>query len=221
MYGHGYATLFLAEVYGMAGDRDIKPALSQAVALIVRCQKSDGGWRYTPDNRGNSDISVTVVQLMALRAARNGGIAVDAAVIDRALDFIRRSVCPDGGFSYTLDQKQSGFARTAAGVTSLFVGGAYDAPEIAGGLQYLESFRDREEFVQYYFYGHYYAAQAMHQAGGERWQRWFDWIRAALLAGQAEDGSWTEQGHGGPVFATAMAAMILEIPYRYLPIFQR
>jgi len=162
-----------------------------------------------------------VVELMALRAARNGGIAVDAAMIERALGYIRQSVCDDGGFAYTLGQKQSGFARTAAGVTSLYVGGVYDAPEITGGLKYLEQYRQGNQFIPYYFYGNYYAAQAMFQAGGDRWAAWFSWIRGELLGQQAEDGSWTEQAHGGPVFATAMGAMILEIPYRYPPIFQR
>ncbi len=72
----------------------------------------------------------------------------------------------------------------------------------------------------HYFYGHYYAVQAMWHAGGEYWARWYPAIRNALLARQAEDGSWinvsvcTEYG-------TAMAAIILQMPNNYLPIFQR
>ena len=38
---------------------------------------------------------------------------------------------------------------------------------------------------------------------------------------QNEDGSWPNRTGPGPAFGTAMAVLILEIPYRYLPIFQR
>src|SRR5579871_6480623 len=70
MYGHGFATLFLAEVYGMTQRPDIREKLKLAVNLIVNTQNKEGGWRYFPV-RKDADISVTVCQIMALRAARN------------------------------------------------------------------------------------------------------------------------------------------------------
>ena len=42
MYGHGFATLFLAEVYGMSPRDDLREKLTRAVDLIVRTQ-NDGG----------------------------------------------------------------------------------------------------------------------------------------------------------------------------------
>src|SRR5262245_50917578 len=52
MYSHGFATLFLAEVYGMVPDRALqdrlKGTIERAVQLIVNCQNSEGGWRYEP-----------------------------------------------------------------------------------------------------------------------------------------------------------------------------
>ena len=48
MYGHGFATLFLGEVYGMTGDRRVREALIKAVNLIVTTQNAEGGWRYHP-----------------------------------------------------------------------------------------------------------------------------------------------------------------------------
>jgi hypothetical protein len=71
----------------------------------------------------------------------------------------------------------------------------------------------------HYFYGHYYAVQAMWQAGGERWERWYPAIRAALLSRQQADGSWQD-----PVcseYGTAMATIILQMPDNSVPIFQR
>ncbi len=73
MYGHGFATLFLGEVYGMTGDDSVKEKLQKAVELIERTQSTqpgnDGGWRYQP-TPFDADISVTICQVMGLRAAR-------------------------------------------------------------------------------------------------------------------------------------------------------
>ena len=48
MYGHGFATLFLAEVYGMSPNEELHGALEKAVKLIVDSQNEEGGWRYFP-----------------------------------------------------------------------------------------------------------------------------------------------------------------------------
>ncbi len=73
MYCHAMATLALAELWGMTGDDEIKPVLKKAVDLIIRCQNHEGGWRYEPAPTG-ADISVTIMQVMALRAAKNSGL---------------------------------------------------------------------------------------------------------------------------------------------------
>ncbi len=87
MYGHGFATLFLAELYGMTGDQGqtIRNALKLAVKLIEDSQCDDGGWDYQPDASRGSDTSITVCQTMALRAARNLGIHIQLSVVERRL----------------------------------------------------------------------------------------------------------------------------------------
>ena len=82
MYEHGFATLFLAEVYGMSPRDDMRDKLARAVDLIVRTQNAEGGWRYQP-RREDADISVTICQVMALRAARNAGLKVPNETVDR------------------------------------------------------------------------------------------------------------------------------------------
>ena len=67
MYSHAFATLFLAEVHGMSRDKRIKAGLEKAIHIIVDCQNQEGGWRYNAFSR-DSDISITVCQLQALRA---------------------------------------------------------------------------------------------------------------------------------------------------------
>jgi len=219
MYGHGFATLFLAEVYGMTLRGDVRETLRKAVRLIVTTQNDEGGWRYQPV-RHDADISVTVCQIMALRAARNAGLFVEKSVIDKGVAYIRKSQNPDGGFRYMLSSGTSAFARSAAGVAALQYAGMYQDDAVKTGLQYCMTFLPPgEQSVGHYFYGHYYAAQAMFLAGDSYWSTWWPAIRDELLAKRTADGFW--RGQAGEEYGTAMALIVLQMPDRLLPIFQK
>ena len=233
MYGHGFGTLFLAEVSGMVQDKTLREqvngALHRAVTLILNSQNHEGGWRYTP-NTTEADISVTICQIMALRAARNAGVEVPKKKVDKCVEYVKR--CQDksqGWFRYTLQGGQMGpqqaFARTAAGVVALYSAGIYEGEAVEAGLKFLMQnkpghgdFSMRPPDI-HYFYGHYYAVQAMYTAGGKRWEEWFPAIRDELIANQSNDGSWSDSlcRHYG----TAMACLILQVPNNYLPILQK
>ena len=224
MYGHGFATLFLGEVYGMTpGDARVRDVLEKAVELIVNSQNDEGGWRYNPVPY-DADVSVTICQVMALRSARDAGIKVPASTIERAVDYVKKCQNPDGGFKYMLAAGGSGWARSAAGVATLFYAGRYGDESIARGLDYLkrQAFPSgRSPLTQaHFFYGHYYAVQAMYLAGGEWWRTWWPAIRDDLVDQQTPAGGWLDQQQGS-AYATAMALIILQMPKRYLPIFQR
>jgi hypothetical protein len=223
MYGQGFASLFLCESYGMSRRAALRDRLDRALDLIIAAQNPEGGWRYTPQPR-DADVSVTVCQVMALRAARNVGFTVPRETIDRSIQYVKQCQNDDGGFRYMLDQgpRESGFSRTAAGVVALYNAGLYDAPEVAAGLEYLDRRRptkDSPHSDAYYFYGHYYAVQAMWFAGGERWNAWYPAIRDQLLTRQRGDGFWIDAV--SPEYGTAMACIILQAPNNYLPILQR
>ena len=224
MYGHGFATLFLAEVVGMDLDPLIREKLAAAVKLIIDTQNDDGGWRYLPE-RNEADISVTICQIMALRAAKNVGIYVPSETIDRCVDYVRRSQNPDGGFMYMLHGGPSAFPRSAAGVVALYSAGIYEGDELTRGLDYLLLYlppSNRLDRESHYFYGHYYAVQAMWHAGGKYWPRWYPAIRDELVSRQGNDGSWISPDDlDSPEYGTAMAAIILQLPNNQLPIFQR
>ena len=219
MYGHGFATLFIAQVYGMSNRPQMRETLRKAVRLIVATQNDEGGWRYQPV-RADADISVTICQIMALRAARNSGVFVEKSVIDQAIDYVRRSQNPDGGFKYMLTSGGSAFARSAAGVAALQYAGVYGGQEINRGLEYLYRFiPPKEHTIGHYYYGHYYAAQAMFFAGDEQWGRWWPAIRDELLTKQDNTGFW--RGQAGTEYGTAMSLIVLQMPNRLLPIFQK
>jgi squalene-hopene cyclase-like protein/prenyltransferase/squalene oxidase-like repeat protein len=222
MYGHGFATLFLAECYGMTHRADLRDKLTKAVQLIVNTQNPQGGWRYQPHPE-EADISVTSCELMALRAARNAGLHVPRETMAKGIEYVKKCQNEDGGFMYMLTGGPSAFPRSAAAIVALYSAGVYEGPEIKKGLEYLTTQMPRgDDFSHesHYFYGHYYAAQAMWQAGGDHWARWYPAIRDALVKRQAEDGSWLDTSVSNE-YGTSMALIILQMPNNYLPIFQR
>ena len=225
MYGHGFATLFLGEIYGMnPSDDRVRDALGRAVRLIVDSQNDEGGWRYNPVPI-DADVSVTICEIMALRSARNAGIKVPRETIDKAVEYVRKCQNPDGGFRYMSQPGGSAWPRTAAGVASLFYAGIYEDDAIEKGLDYLvkTAFPGRGMVGSgsaHYFYGQYYSVQAMYLAGGEWWSEWWPSIRSELLNKQSAGGGWMDH-QIGDAYATSMALIVLQMPKRYLPIFQK
>jgi len=229
MYGHGFAALFLGEIYGMTrGGADtaqsarVHEALVKACRLIVNTQNEEGGWRYNPVPH-DADISVTICQIMALRSARNAGIEVPKSTIDRAVQYVRDCQSGDGGFMYQRGRGGSAWPRSAAGVASLYYAGIYEDDALNRGLAYLKTNAlpgPQQSSGAHYFYGHYYAVQAMYLAGGQNWAEWWPLIRDDVIMLQASNGTWGDNT-AGEAYGTAMALIILQMPKRYLPIFQR
>jgi hypothetical protein len=229
MYDHGVATIALGELYGQTQDRLIKSKLSAAIKLIVRSQSALGGWRYNPRPE-DADISVTVLQVVALRCAKNDGLAVPQRTIDRAVQFIRN--CYDeesGGFTYQPGNQRPGFATTAAAIYSLQVCGIYKDHRISTGSDYLlKSNFNKEEF---FTYGHFYAAPAQYMIGGETWKKWYAGITQRLLnqvrtverdpTMRYWDGIDGNARGVGPVYPTAVYTTILSLPHHYIPLYQR
>jgi squalene cyclase len=230
MYNHGIASIALAELYGQTRDPKLKQKLDLAIKLIVNCQNQQGGWRYRPAIV-DGDISVTVLQLVAARAALNGGIEVPQQTIDRGVSFVKS--CYDqrsGGFTYQPHGNPPGFARTAAAIYSLQVCGHYDDPEVRAGADYLLR-RPLNPNGEWFTYGNFYAAPAMYMIGGSTWQTWYGRLKEELLdrnAGKFRTDAagmnyWEPlDGQGvGPVYATAVYTTILAMPYHYIPLYQR
>jgi hypothetical protein len=221
MYSHGFGTLFLAEAYGMTHRPEIREKLEKAVRLIIDTQNHEGGWRYQPV-QNDADLSVTICQINALRAARNAGIFVPKESVDLCIKYVKLSQNADGGFRYMLQGGASAFPRSAAGVVALYSAAVYDAKEVDAGIAYLKQYMPEIKFGQrysHYFYGHYYAAQAMWIRGGQDWLQWYPAIRDELVRRRSHQGYW--QDSIGNEYGTAMALIILQMPNNFLPIFQR
>jgi hypothetical protein len=214
----------------MGPDPDLETALRKAVDLIVKSQSPSGGWRYNP-SPGDQDLSVTVMQIVALRAANNAEVPVPEPVIEKAIRYVKSCTVADGGYAYTAGGGPSP-QMTAAGILSLQLLDKYDDPSIPKALEALRKHTIKwDAGVPYFYYFHYYGIQASYQAGGQHWNDWHPKVRELLLSKQNTDGSWdtppgtaeASEGVVGPnkVYWTAMASLILEIYMHFLPAYQR
>ncbi|MEQ1859818.1 MAG: prenyltransferase/squalene oxidase repeat-containing protein [Chthoniobacteraceae bacterium] len=241
MYGHGITSLMLAEMLGMGADTKqdatLRDKTHKAIDLILRAQKvpknenNRGGWRYSPD-AGDSDMSVTVWQTMALRAARNSGFSVPKEAIDEAMRYIKRCYEPAreskrgvpalGGFGYQGRGRE--LSTTAEGLLALLVCGDYESEEVKGASERL--LRDGiKPGERWFFYTTYYYAQSMYQRGGKFATEGERVTTDVLLPLQSREGWWEglggEERGGGKVYATAMAVLSLAVKNHFLPIYQR
>jgi hypothetical protein len=238
MYGHGITTLMLAEMLGMGfnteQDELIRKKCRRGIELILRAQKvpkpelSRGGWRYLPDDP-HSDMSVTVWQVMALRAAKNAGMDVPKEAVDDAVKYIKRLYQPldrkklnAGGFGYQNPGHE--LSTTAEGLLALQVCGEYEAEETLGAAELLLKSEPKPE-ERWFYYTTYYYAQGMYQRGGKYAEEGKRVVADLLIPLQTSEGFW-EQGGGdgrdaGRVYATSMAILSLAVKNHFLPIYQR
>jgi hypothetical protein len=156
---------------------------SKSVKLTCQCQNDAGGWRYQPV-KSDADLSVTICQIMGLRAARDAGIHVPDEVRTRCIDYVKKSQNPDGGFRYQINGGGSTFPLTAAGVVSC--AGIYDGEKFTKAPGRLMNTSRQRLITSYFFYGYYYA---IHVAWRRLLAKWFPAIRDQLLSRQGGDGS--------------------------------
>ena len=220
MYNHGFATLALAELYGVVDDDRLGPALEKAVALIVSSQERNrrGAWRYSPSHQ-DGDTTISGAQLVALFAARNAGVDVPESAIAKGLNFIASCQRSDGSIGYT-GPGDSSPPRSAIGALVFHL--QREEESVAGqkAYRFLQTYGLNAHGGSYHFYYIYYAAQAHFHANISEWQKWNAANIKQLVATQSADGSWNMGSHG-PEFSTSMALLSMALNYRYLPIYER
>jgi hypothetical protein len=215
--------------------RRLRSGVQRAVRCIEGAQSKTGGWGYTPGAGGTTDHegSVTVCQVQALQAAMNRGFVVSLESVERARRYMQESQVRSGGFLYRLGDREDlrganySWSLAAAGAVSLLGLAEYDKKAAYDrAMEFLERHDRRPSPGSgYYFYGSFYAVQAYHWAGGERWERYWSRLRADLLRSQDRaTGAWDGQDTQislGPVYPTAFCLLMLEVPVGYLSIYAK
>ncbi len=235
MYSHGLAAIAICETYAMMSDGERKryqrlgEIADETTRYIEYAQATDGGWRYSPKQAG--DTSVSGWQLMALQAARLAALPTSSETFLNARSFLRDEVAMSGGerYSYVATTPLSeGAATTAIGLLCrLYLDWDVTNPTLLSGAEIVAK-GDRSLGNPYFLY---YASLLLYNVGGSIWDDWNREMREKIIAAQCMDGhergSWFPENpdshcsQGGRLYATAFNCLILEVYYRHVPLFQK
>lgn len=234
MYHHGFATLALAEAYGLVDETDLwsasGPALGkersigEALELAVRCaitsqsKNPNRAWRYSPGSR-DADTSVSGAVLMGLLAARNAGIEVPDKNIDDSIKYFSTMTGDNGtvGYSGGLGGFGQSIARSSIACLVYSIAKRKDLDSYKATKQYVTT--NMNETSHYTEYSRYYQAQALFQADLEAWDKWNRSLIRKLKATQRADGSFS--GQFGNSVSTSLNLLSIAVNYRFLPIYER
>jgi hypothetical protein len=239
-YAHGIATYAISEAYGLTRIPELKTVMERAVAVIIEGQMPDGTWGYGYCARaaGRKDLSVSGWQVQALKAAKIAGAVHSGltACLSNAVRGVERMQVSNGRFAYatqTLPAEGSGTdSMTGVGVLCLQLLGCGRAPAVRDGLAALRTVRcdwDDEPWGRSLHrtktYDYYYITQAKFQRGHATWKRWNRRLAQELVAAQQDEGCWlgpeSEPSITHKVYNTTLAALTLQVYYRFLPTYRQ
>jgi hypothetical protein len=176
------------------------------------------------------DTSILGWVVMGLKSAREIGIPIpeETSVNRGTLDWLDKVAIGDakGLARYQPSEKETPTMTAEAWVCRQFlgIGGPSKASSEAAAFL-LEHESDRGATNIYYWY---YATLALYQRGGEPWSRWNSRLRDKIVGLQIsrghQTGSWEPDSSlygskGGRIYCTALAALTLEVYYRYLRLY--
>jgi hypothetical protein len=232
MYHHGFATLALAEAYGVVDERNLWPdgkgprSIGQALELAVRAavtsqkKNPNGAWRYSPDAH-DADTSVSGAVFVGLLAARNAGIEVPDESIDKAISFYAQMTAASGEVMYAgMGGFGESLARSSIATLVYSVARRKDLKQFKATLDYLKQRVDQTGQQQGWSeYARYYEAQALFQGDVAVWEKWNKLLVRELKAAQQPDGS--IRGQMGTSVSTSLSLLALAVNFRFLPIYER
>lgn len=231
--------------------KQVEDIISWALDGLTKTEiKGVGGWNYAHspgrDSACPSSPFMTGPTLQALFEARKNGYAVDDGIIERAMDALERCRGSTGSFAYAAKDAQNperpeaipgAVGRMLVGEVTLYLGGRSDHARIRAAIDaflahwtWLDQRRAKPgthegpyNIAPYYFYyAHYYAAQAIELLPkGARDQDRKEYRRRLdelLFSVQLEDGSWNDRVFTRTSnYGTSMAAMSFLMPTTRTP----
>ncbi|MDY0148975.1 MAG: terpene cyclase/mutase family protein [Kiritimatiellia bacterium] len=243
VYGHAICSYAISEAYGMTRIPSLKPVMERAIQVLIDGQKPHGGYvMYTFGKGDNSrwDVSLTGFCAQALKAAFIAGADNPKlkATMDNVVQFYKDKQKEDGSFPYSASNPGRQPNMTGVGVLSLQLLGHSTDTSTRQGLQYLRgATASWSKPPQAPIYSWYYVTQAKFHQGGTDWKSWNNKVAPTLIKNQNEDGSWLSPGLAltgdgvtreyrgrdeinSKVYATTLAALSLQVYYRFLPTYQ-
>lgn len=226
MYGHGIALMALEEALNMTRDgnqydSDLADLVQQGTAFSCIAQHPNGSWGYVPGRPG--DVTITGWQVLSLIGAQKCGAALHTNTLPDAKSFLM-TTCEGRNFWFGYNSPPGEPTTTAIGLTlMLFLGQSpYETP-FQRALERLAETGPLPNNI----YHNYYTTLALHHSRHPAWDNWNQQLRDYLVRTQEtqghEMGSWhfnEKWGNvGGRLYTTALAAMTLEVYYRFMPLY--
>jgi hypothetical protein len=203
----------------------LQDVLAKSIQILTRSQKIDGGWRYDIAREGYADMSVTANVLWLLRTGKKAGFTVSKEQIDKGVQYIVQCAYPDGTFRYRYFGLHASASLGGTGIIAVSNNGNLDHPLVGPARDRLDYDYKRYTIEdlkarRYYVYGCFYASVAMYACGDEYWNPWYQKATQVLKTMQRKDGEIYDE-FDNTIYTTAMAAIVLQAPKGYLPIYER
>jgi hypothetical protein len=228
------AAVFLAEVHKATPDRSLAQALAEIRDGLVRVQDiRSGGWGYGHDaidhqpslKRGWRLLATTHVAMTALNAIRDAGVEVGKEPLELGAKYVGTCLGRDGTFQYRTELRWSeGYPGATAGALFALSRSGVGARAASDPVRALHRrhFRDIAGFGEHWWFFLLFSALAMNDEGEGSWDAFHHAFRDQVLARQKENGSWDDPDQkAGAVFATAIAATVLQLGRGHLAILAR
>lgn len=250
-YEHGIAVYALSEAYTLCvksfGENivGLEEAVLASGQFLINSQHESGGWeyRYDVDNSRGGDTSIVGWHLQALKAAKYTGLPfknVDKCA-KAGIEYIESMQADSGAIGYSSPNGIHGDGTSLAAVGALCA----QIWESSSNRVARKACKFIDKNMKFDWdtddsdlYGHYYAAQAMLNNGGEAWTKYNKLFRDQVLNNQIksdkeDNGSYKILNNGAKISApgssyqgktpfnvhyrTCLATLMLESYYRFLP----
>ncbi len=194
----GYGGAFLGLVHRRAPDEELKGKLAAIAQAIVRNQEPSGGWAHGPGGPNALNyVELEIVSnycLLALGLARQAGVEVPQATVDRAVAYIE-ACSSAGGVGYSTRQGQKGMGdpgRTAGAAVALEALDLERHPMHERMVKFAtrgfaELYKGHVSPVMHYLAG----GMMAHAAGPKTWAEFQQPFRREFLAARRPDGSFS------------------------------
>jgi hypothetical protein len=228
MYDQAIATIALSEAAIMTREPIYQKAAFKAADYILEAHhKRSGGWRYLPNQLG--DTSVTGWCVMALHSAEQAGFTIPEGYRSDILRYLNSvSSGPNRVLVAYQDPRKPTETMTAQALfTRMLLGVQPTSAQVEEASRFATRFSPATWGRDFYHW--YYVSLMLMQVQNDAWKTWNQEMTQTLLGLQRGDGhangSWDSDGlrndPGGRIFSTAMATLTLEVYYRYLPMYSK
>jgi hypothetical protein len=193
------------------------------------------GWSYGPGLDGGGDFSNTQYALLGLHAGKLAGARIPDTAWRAILDLYKLAQLENGGWGYTVGDRNVRLTMTLAGLGSLHIAGSElkngrqqlnqetgvaqrcgeyeEDPHIQRALRWLSQSGQFGFEVANHVYYNIYGVERAGRLSGYRFLAGRDWYREGcqfLVRKQSSDGSWSGGSmDGGTIGATSFALLFL------------